>query len=77
MLKAALEAKIGEHETAITLSGQTAEGAHDRLTAQIGELDAYAGRTEAMIADVKSACEVARAQTMEQFKTFRRGNMEL
>ena len=68
--------KIGQHEAAILMSGQSAVGAHARPTILLGELNAFSGRTEALIADVKSAGEVTRAQTMEEFKTFR-GNMEL
>ena len=75
-LKAAIEVKIGQHETAIVMSGQSADGAHARLTILLGELDDFSGRAEALISEVKTAGEVTQAQTMEEFKSFR-GNTEL
>ena len=74
--KTAIEVKIGEHESGISLSVQAAEAAHARLTVLHVDLKAYAGRTEATIRAIKTTGEVTHAQTMEEFQSFR-GNMEL
>ena len=74
--KSAIDVKIAQREAVIAASGQSAEGAHARLTALMSELEGFSGRTESLIADVKMAGEVTRAQTMDEFQTFR-GNMEL
>ena len=75
-LKAELGTKITEHENAITQSGQAAVAAHDRLSAQQVELDAYAGRTEITVQEIKTAGDLTRTQTMEEFQKWR-SNMEL
>ena len=71
MLKTAIEAKFGEHERAIIQSSQATEAGHARLTALHADLEAYAGRAEQTISEIKTAGEVTRAQTMEEFQTFR------
>ena len=74
--KSAIDVKIAQHEAAIVASGQSAKGARSCLTALMSELEGFLGCTKSLIADVKTAGEVTRAQTMEEFKTFR-GNLEL
>ena len=47
-LKAAIEVKIAQYEAAIVASGQSADGAHSRLTIALSELDEFSGRTESL-----------------------------
>ena len=44
-LKSAIDVEIAQHEAAIVASGQSAEGAHSRLTALMSELEGFSGRT--------------------------------
>ena len=74
-LKGAIEAKIAQHEAAIVASGQSADGAHARFTALMLELEGFSGRTKIMITEVKTAGDLTRTQTMEEFQKIR-DNME-
>ena len=75
-LKASIELKIVQHETAIVASGQSADGAHARLTALMVELEGFSGSTQTAIAEVKSAGDTTRKEIIEEFAKFRE-SMEL
>ena len=70
-LKTAIDSKIVQHEAAIVVSGQSTDGAHARLTALVVELFSFLGSTQTAIAEVKSAGDTTRKETIEEFLKFR------
>ena len=70
-MKQAIEEKVTAHQQAIIASGQTADGAHARLSSLLEELNQFHATTAASIEEVKSSGGVLRKETTEEFSKFR------
>ena len=69
-MKQAIEEKTTEHQQAIITSSQTADGAHERLSSLLKELNAFHSTTATAIEEVKSSGATLRQQTTEEFAKF-------